>query len=204
MSFVATRRLYATCHRRILEKSEAAARDAAALRRMAELEETLVGQLLATGKWRTRLQFPNEYKPQLTARPWHEPAEWPGLEVLKTLLESHANGMAQEYRQLRTDSRLLKDQDCIGGAEGSWSRFEITGVHNSPDADGCSTHTPVTCGMLRQAWKTSPVAILRAGFSALEPGTWIKPHYGMTNTKLKLHLGLIVPQGTVTCSAGCQ
>ena len=38
------------------------------------------------------------------------------------------------------------------------------------------------------------VSILRAGWSAIEPHTWIKPHFGMTNTKIKLHLGVIVPE----------
>lgn len=35
--------------------------------------------------------------------------------------------------------------------------------------------------------------VLRAGYSAVAPGTWIRPHYGETNAQLKLHFGLSVP-----------
>jgi hypothetical protein len=35
---------------------------------------------------------------------------------------------------------------------------------------------------------------LRAGYSALTPHGWIRAHCGSSNTRLKLHLGLIVPR----------
>ena len=35
--------------------------------------------------------------------------------------------------------------------------------------------------------------VRRAGYSAVEPSTWIRPHHGETNTQLKLHFGLTVP-----------
>ena len=35
--------------------------------------------------------------------------------------------------------------------------------------------------------------VLRAGYSAVEPGAWIRPHFGETNAQLKLHFGLTVP-----------
>ena len=36
--------------------------------------------------------------------------------------------------------------------------------------------------------------MFRAGYSSLEPHAWLKPHFGMTNGQLKLHLGLVVPR----------
>ena len=33
------------------------------------------------------------------------------------------------------------------------------------------------------------------GYSAVEPGAWIRPHTGVDNRQLKLHLGLVVPPG---------
>ena len=56
--------------------------------------------------------------------------------------------------------------------------------------------------MLSRIWDATPVAVLRAGFSAVEAGTWIKPHYGMTNTKIKLHLGIIVPPNCAEMRVG--
>jgi aspartate beta-hydroxylase len=56
--------------------------------------------------------------------------------------------------------------------------------------------------MLQKIWERTPVAVLRAGFSAIQPNTWIKPHYGMSNTKLKLHLGVVVPPNCARMRVG--
>ena len=48
-----------------------------------------------------------------------------------------------------------------------------------------------------------PLQVLRAGYSALAPDAWIRPHVGATNKKLKLHLGLVVPSAT-SCGAGAE
>ena len=40
--------------------------------------------------------------------------------------------------------------------------------------------------------------MLRAGFSVVEPGAWLRPHFGTTNAQLKLHLGLRIPGGNGT------
>ena len=34
------------------------------------------------------------------------------------------------------------------------------------------------------------------GYSIVDGHSWIRPHYGSTNTQLKLHLGLTVPSDT--------
>ena len=96
---------------------------------------------------------------------------------------------------LKQRKLLLEDQDCIqSNVGGKWARYEITGASSELNDDtGCSHQTPAACEMLQKIWAQTPVAVLRAGFSAIEPGTWIKPHYGMTNSKLKLHLGVTVP-----------
>ena len=36
------------------------------------------------------------------------------------------------------------------------------------------------------------VPILRAGYSAVDAQTWIRPHFGSSNAALKIHLGLRV------------
>jgi beta-hydroxylase len=35
--------------------------------------------------------------------------------------------------------------------------------------------------------------IVRVGYSKVNPSAWIRPHTGVDNTQLKLHLGLRVP-----------
>jgi hypothetical protein len=44
---------------------------------------------------------------------------------------------------------------------------------------------------------------MRAGYSAVEPGAWIRPHYGETNAQLKLHFGLTIPTDSRTAGQPC-
>jgi hypothetical protein len=37
--------------------------------------------------------------------------------------------------------------------------------------------------------------VRRLGYSAVEPTAWIRPHTGVDNRLLKMHLGLRVPPG---------
>ena len=37
--------------------------------------------------------------------------------------------------------------------------------------------------------------VRRIGYSVVEPNAWIRPHTGVDNRQLKLHLGLVVPPG---------
>jgi hypothetical protein len=47
------------------------------------------------------------------------------------------------------------------------------------------------------------VEIERVGYSALAAGGWIRPHWGETNARLKLHLGLAVdPLGCARFTIG--
>lgn len=76
----------------------------------------------------------------------------------------------------------------------SWSAFQLwqNGVPVEPNASACSetmaalAHAPIPVIAGR-----SPMAI----FSRLKPGTHIRPHHGMLNTRLICHLPLIAPEG---------
>ncbi|RZM20875.1 MAG: aspartyl/asparaginyl beta-hydroxylase domain-containing protein [Sphingomonas sp.] len=76
----------------------------------------------------------------------------------------------------------------------SWSAFQLWrgGERVEPNASSC----PLTMAALEQApipiiAGRSPMAI----FSLLKPGTHIRPHHGMLNTRLICHLPLIAPEG---------
>ena len=141
--------------------------------------------------------------PHQKAKPWHTLEEWPKVQSLIALLEAYTSKLADEYAALKDANILLEDQDCIqSSTSGKWSRYEITGVNSELGDGGCSQRTPAACEMLSRIWDATPVAVLRAGFSAVEAGTWIKPHYGMTNTKIKLHLGIIVPPNCAEMRVG--
>ena len=84
-------------------------------------------------------------------------------------------------------------------------RYEVTGMWNERrDDDNCSLDAPVACRLLAtlRALPGTP-RVLRAGYSALAPSSWIRPHFGATNTILKLHLGLRVPDGRDATGQAC-
>lgn len=166
------------------------------MRMYSALLQNLTAEVASVKKWKRTDQLPVDYAPTLTARPWHTRDEWPTLGNLFDLLESHTPELLAEYRRLRENDLLVRDQDCIQHPEGAqWSRFEVNGVTSELGADGCSVHTPVACGLFDRLRQASPVRLTRLGYSALRAQSWIKPHYGRTNKVLKLHLGLVVPGG---------
>jgi tetratricopeptide (TPR) repeat protein len=56
----------------------------------------------------------------------------------------------------------------------------------------------------REAGDTQQSWIRRVGYSAIGPGGWIRPHTGVDNRLLKLHLGLVVPTNTLDPSTSTR
>jgi hypothetical protein len=73
------------------------------------------------------------------------------------------------------------------------------------DADGCSVDAPAACALLRDlaALRLPGLRVLRAGYSAVGGRAHLRPHCGMTNAQLKMHVGLVVPareDGVTPCA----
>ena len=172
--------------------------------------------LVASGPWSSTQQLPRRYIPGLTATPWHSLAscsaaaggggggtagaggDGDGAVCLAvSLLEAMTSELLGEFESLQARGLLEPERECIrdtarGG--GFWERYEATAFWRPLDAaTGCSTDTPAACAAMRAIEDQAGLRVLRAGYSVLGPGTVLKPHYGMTNGQLKLHLGLDVP-----------
>lgn len=94
---------------------------------------------------------------------------------------------------------------------------DITAYWVPKDSHGCSINAPRACELFQQL-QDAGFPVIRAGYpvqrknegggggrisksflnilrySALAPGAWLRPHFGVTNGQLKFHLGLIVPK----------
>jgi len=99
--------------------------------------------------------------------------------------------------------------------QGRWRRYSINAPWRPLDSsNGCSIQTPAACDAVRKikeaAWGAmSPrekqlfpdgLRVLRAGYSSIQSGAWLRPHFGTSNGQLKMHLGLFVPEAAGT---GC-
>eukprot|EP01048_Picozoa_sp_COSAG05_P021852 COSAG05_NODE_4156_length_1650_cov_1.038040_3_plen_156_part_00 len=110
-------------------------------------------------------------------------------------LEIAAPALLKEYRRLKRKGLLTADEDCIqqpsGRREGKWRRYEISAVWQQLNGTTCSaTTSPTACALLAQLRALGATPVLRAGYSVVEPRTWIRPHFGASNAQLNLHLGL--------------
>ena len=142
--------------------------------------------------------------PGLRAAPWHTTGGFDkgareALEAVKQTLEAAQQSLREEFYALKVGGRLMRERECIHEHSngGVWSQFQINGFwQGEVDRAGCSVDSPVACALLRRLEAAAPtLRMIRAGYSAVGPGTHLKPHFGMTNGQLKMHLGLVVPRG---------
>lgn len=178
--------------------------------------ERLVAQTNAMGRqliansphWQSVLQMPHRFYPGLYAQPWHtEPGsaslhsgalatarKFLRLGPLFTLLRDAAPALRKEYRKLRRQKMLQTDEDCIQqpGGRGRWRRFEVGAIWQDLDHNtSCSVHAPVGCQLVAQLRASRAAPILRAGYSSIGAGGWIRPHFGPTNAQVSG--GLVLP-----------
>ena len=135
---------------------------------------------------------------------------FPNLRGLRYLLEASHGPLAAEARGLRESGLLEREEECIHDPlGGAWTTLNVNGDANAPagalDDDGCSRATPVACNVLRGAVRLSgphAVRVLRGAYSVVSARAHLRPHCGMTNAQLKMHLGLEVPVDVAT-GLGC-
>lgn len=134
-------------------------------------------------------QQPGIFMPGLTAKPWHEAADY----ALARQLEESYGDIKRELLSLYDDldelavhrqtRRLIK--------QGKWTEFSFyLGVQRH---DENSERCPETARVL-DAYPRK--CLLGAGkYSVLAPESHIEPHCGPNNLRIRFHLGLVIPEG---------
>jgi aspartate beta-hydroxylase len=157
---------------------------------IAELEQVRTYLRFRYGLDRARpadpLQRPRTYFPGLTARPWHDPADFD----FPPLIEASAASIREELLDLLAGETFVPYRPDLA-LQGEWTTYMLWsfGLPFRENLARC----PRTAALL----DSLPVAHT-AGltyFSALGPGTRVAAHCGPTNTRLRCHLGIIVPAG---------
>ena len=170
------------------------------------------------------MQRPAVLVPGLTAKPWHDAANYDAL--LCSLRAAH-DVLAAGWASVWGAGRMRPQAEGLQEPGQRWSVFDIGAACESEatrqgpavqsEADesastaatvamrstAMATHTPLqrVCELLaqlRRDGRTSspPYEPLKAQFSTMAPGVHVRPHTGPTNAKLTLHYGLAVPEGT--------
>eukprot|EP00435_Cladocopium_sp_Y103_P035400 s1615_g9.t1 len=142
-------------------------------------------------------QFPKRYVPRLRSEPWHtlEEAKEAGelgtpswMEQAYTATRAAKAELLEEYQALKDAGKMIREQECIHSHRGGqWSRFEINALWHRTDSGGirCAVESPRACSLFRKLQGVG-MPLIRAGYSSVSAGAWLKPHYGTTNAQLKL------------------
>lgn len=146
--------------------------------------------------------------PGLPSPPWFDPALFPWVPQLESAFgamreEALAVLAAREGVRpflVAPDGASL-DPYLGGGAQARWDAFFFyrDGEHRADAA----TQAPRTSAAL----EALPLVRIREHapeicFSILAPGTHIKPHHGVTNARVVVHLPLVVPEGCTLTVGG--
>ena len=188
-----------------------------ALQRRRKAEERM---LLRGGPWVSLAQLPRDYQAGLRARPWWSVVDElrePDAARLLGVLHKARGGLVGEHAGLVAGGRMAPERECIHDSNaGEWTQLDFMGGaaaarqrKASPTAmlldrtpcekglapAGCATVAAVERVLRQGGWggHRGGSIVLRAGYSAVEPGALIRPHYGETNAQLKLHFGLTIP-----------
>lgn len=143
---------------------------------------------------RRDFQRPKHFVEGLESRPW-----WPTSKFEAAVaLEENYESIRQEFERVVLSGRLKFHPQSPGGpretvATGAWKIFELfsSGRRNHRNA----SEAPITSGIIEgfQDIITHPHGLVY--FSVVGGGVRIKSHFGPTNTRLRIHLGLSVPPG---------
>jgi aspartate beta-hydroxylase len=162
-----------------------------ALNRLGRTDEARRCALLAVeqGLWRDPLQRPLEYDASLPPEPVHSPEGFWFVD----LLESNAGRIRAELDAVTEPGAggfLPVEEPLV--ARGRWDQVVLYEAGRRFDR-ACATF-PVLAeviGAIPEATTLGPGVVT---LSWLHPGTRIAPHCGRTNARLRVHLGLRVPE----------
>jgi len=171
----------------LLSWAEAHGHDRGDLARVIDCIAITAGEKKAEGK--PVNQDPELYFPGLEARPWWPAERFPWHRQLEQL-SFVIKGELQSVLSGRGDFRRHPDSPRIA-ASGVWKQLYLFSEGVALD-ENCAL-VPRTVQTIRGIPGAAEAS--NVFFAAVTPGTHIKPHWGPYNTRLRCHLGLIVPEG---------
>ncbi|HEY8455250.1 MAG TPA: aspartyl/asparaginyl beta-hydroxylase domain-containing protein [Actinopolymorphaceae bacterium] len=131
------------------------------------------------------MQNPEFFCPDLTARPWHDPATFPWIRDL----EAATDDIREEFFAARQRNELAAHAESKFARSGEWNTHYFYAMgHASTDHLASS---PRTAAALAKIPGTDSAGMCY--FSVLSPNTHLPAHCGFFNTRLRCHLGLVVP-----------
>lgn len=208
--------LWQSDHQPIQSRLRSASASSLLREHLTELHATSVGsgsdcRRVASALWtRTHnndFQFRNAkqmpqlfYLPDISARGFEKPTDWKWAQRLQTVATDIKNELLNALPAIRTLGRPYLAAGSQAGESFSelvgslnWTALDLF-VNGAPNTKMIA-HFPTTLAALKDAplygLDDNPFEVF---FSLLRPGQHIKPHYGLSNHSLTVHLPLVIPK----------
>lgn len=169
--------------------------------------------MLHSSKWSHILQRPEEFIPGLDTKAWWGHDNQDLSRAANFLSESHAivksellgllesssgdsNATKGKMSAQTIDAFLLHSKD----PQAKWWVFNL--VSGGQQLQSNCAHCPGTCQLVKELSKMPQIKLHFAQFSLIPAGSQIKAHCGPTNARLKIHLGVLVPDDAAWIRVG--
>lgn len=158
---------------------------------LTDLARDCIDVAIRHGLWNDPAQRPIDFDPRLSPQPVYEAEQFPVCRYL----ELHCRIIQAELvaRESGSEAAFLPVEEPLVSA-GGWD--EVVFYEGGIRYETAARAFPATAAVVDEL----PQDVRQCGvimLSRLRPGTHIMPHCGLTNRRLRVHLGLRIPQDAV-------
>ena len=128
--------------------------------------------------------------------------------VQETGLTSVLQNIRKHWKMIRQEALIMYKQKLFLPTieqikdRGTWDSLDLfskgTPVVNQRSGKKNCFHAPKTCELLQGIPLLADNCVGASSFSVMQAGTHVEPHSGPSNTRLRVHLGLDIPESTNT------
>uniref|UniRef100_A0A6G1RDW3 Uncharacterized protein n=1 Tax=Hypotaenidia okinawae TaxID=2861861 RepID=A0A6G1RDW3_9GRUI len=127
----------------------------------------------------------------LKAQPWWTAKETGYTELVKSLEKNWKLIRDEGLSVMDKKSSLFLPEDENLREKGDWSQFTLW-QQGRKNENACKS-VPKTCALLERFPEATGCRRGQIKYSIMHPGTHVWPHTGPTNCRLRMHLGLVIP-----------
>ncbi|XP_059900447.1 aspartyl/asparaginyl beta-hydroxylase-like isoform X13 [Gadus macrocephalus] len=128
----------------------------------------------------------------LQAQPWWTPQETGYTDLVKALERGWKAIREEVLAVLDLKTGLFMPEEENLRERGEWGQYTLW-QQGRKAGDACRS-VPKTCSLLERFPEATNCKRGQIKFSVMQPGTHVWPHTGPTNCRLRMHLGLVVPE----------
>ncbi|XP_068018566.1 aspartyl/asparaginyl beta-hydroxylase isoform X7 [Melanerpes formicivorus] len=128
----------------------------------------------------------------LKAQPWWTARETGYTDLVKSLEKNWKLIRDEGLAVMDKKSNFFLPEDENLREKGDWSQFTLW-QQGRKNENACKS-VPKTCALLERFPEATGCRRGQIKYSVMHPGTHVWPHTGPTNCRLRMHLGLVIPQ----------